>query len=88
MSLSDGDNCPNCGAHLKYTVTEQDRQRDPRKTPGVYSRVIGVEYGYGHPHRYDGVSEWRCPDCGYREGRWTGRPLREGESEPRFGGAP
>lgn len=51
-----------------------------------YSRLIGIEYAYGHPHRYDGVSEWMCPDCGYREGRWSGRALAEGESEPRFGG--
>jgi predicted RNA-binding Zn-ribbon protein involved in translation (DUF1610 family) len=27
---------------------------------GAYSRLIGVEY----PDRYDGVWEWRCPDCG------------------------
>lgn len=49
-------------------------------------KLIGVEYAYGHPQRYDGISEWLCPDCGYREGRWSGKALAEGESELRFGG--
>lgn len=47
-----------------------------------YSRIIGVEYQGG----YDGVSEWRCPDCGRREGRWSGKVLQDGETEPRYGG--
>lgn len=47
--------------------------------------VIGVEYDYDHPEHYDGVSEWRCPRCSRREGRWTGRALTDGASEPRFG---
>jgi hypothetical protein len=47
-----------------------------------FRRVIGVEYQFG----YDGISEWNCPGCGYREGRWTGRELQEGETEPRYGG--
>lgn len=46
---------------------------------------IGVEYEYGHPERYDGVSEWRCPRCERREGRWTGKVLTDGASEPRLG---
>jgi hypothetical protein len=51
-----------------------------------FSQVIGVEYDYTSPERYDGVSEWRCPRCGRREGRWTGKVLAEGEFEKRFGG--
>jgi hypothetical protein len=47
--------------------------------------VIGVEYDYNHPERYDGVSEWNCPSCGRREGRWTGSVLTDGSSEPRLG---
>ncbi len=47
-----------------------------------FSRVIGVEYRNG----FDGVSEWCCPDCGRREGRWTGKVLVTGEMEPRYGG--
>lgn len=47
-----------------------------------YSRVIGVEYSHDMPEHYDGLSEYRCPDCGARFGRWTGKQLAEGEAEP------
>ena len=47
---------------------------------------IGIEYEYGHPDRYDGMSERMCERCGTRYGRWTGRELHEGESEKRWGG--
>lgn len=52
--------------------------------------MVGVEYSYGSPERYDGVSELRCMNesCGVRLGRWTGKRLAEGEAEPRFGGRP
>jgi Zn ribbon nucleic-acid-binding protein len=46
---------------------------------------IMVEYGYDSPERYDGISEVTCQACGYREGRWTGKELKEGYIEPRFG---
>lgn len=63
--------CEGCGADLK----------------GVngYVRCIGIEYSYDSPDHYDGISEYCCPDCGRREGRWTGKVLRDGESEPLFG---
>jgi uncharacterized C2H2 Zn-finger protein len=32
----------------------------------TYTRCIGVLGGY------DGVSYWRCPDCGAEWDRWTG----------------
>lgn len=76
MSLAIAGKCPACDTQLAYARDGQ-----------IYYRTIGVEYGYDHPARYDGVSEWRCPDCGYREGRWTGRTLGDGEYEPRYGGA-
>jgi ssDNA-binding Zn-finger/Zn-ribbon topoisomerase 1 len=44
-----------------------------------YCRVIAVEYASG----FDGVSEYRCPDCGRREGRWSGKVLQAGEFERR-----
>lgn len=47
---------------------------------------IGVEYGYDCPERYDGVSEWRCKECGTRYGRWTNKILKENELEKRWGG--
>lgn len=47
--------------------------------------VIGVEYSYDYPEYYDGISEWRCEDCGYREGRWSFKELKDGEYEKAFG---
>lgn len=52
---------------------------------GPFSRLLGLEYEYGHPQRYDGVSEWICPFCETRWGRWTGKILGDGEYEPRYG---
>jgi len=48
-------------------------------------QLLGIQYGIGHPHHYDGVSEWRCRGCGVRIGRWTGNILIAGQWEPRFG---
>jgi hypothetical protein len=61
------DYCAGCNATLRY------RGADGQE----YSRVIGVEYQGG----YDGVSEWHCPDCGRREGRFSGKVLGDGEFE-------
>jgi len=68
---------------------------DPRGVrdacPDCGGELSGVEYAYGTPERYDGVSEWWCAGtwnsggCGLRIGRWTGNRLAEGEREPRFG---
>lgn len=47
---------------------------------------IGVIYEDDHPESAPGdvgqVSEWECPRCGRREGRWTGSVLTMGASEP------
>lgn len=63
---------------------------DPEFLPCGHFRsdVIGVEYQYDHPHRYDGVSEWRCSVCGERRGRWSGRLLVGDDFEQRRGGRP
>ena len=45
-----------------------------------------VEYGWEHPQHYDGISEYRCMDCKYREGRWSGKELKDGEWELKYGG--
>lgn len=72
-----------------YSIEDYIAVFDQLENPTThYSRVIGVEYGYDSPERYDGVSEWRCPDCGRREGRWSGKVLQDDELEPRFGGRP
>lgn len=47
--------------------------------------LAGRQYAYGDPCHYDGVSEWYCPVCETRIGRWTGRILTEGQAEPPFG---
>lgn len=44
----------------------------------------GLEYDYTNKLRYDGVSEWVCEGCGYREGRWCGEELKGGEVEPKY----
>lgn len=56
-----------------------------RCNKGVEGHIGTVQYSYDHPEHYDGVSEYRCMLCGRREGRWTGRILTGGASEPRFG---
>lgn len=45
-----------------------------------------IEYAWDHPEHYDGVSEVVCRDCGVRIGRWSGRVLKDGEFEKRYGG--
>ena len=64
-----------CTAHC----CGEDGQRGP------FSHLIGMEYTHEHPEHYDGVSEWMCPFCETRWGRWTGKILIGDESEPRFG---
>lgn len=44
-----------------------------------------IEYGYTHPERYDGVSEYACTECKQRVGRWSGKILTGDEYENRFG---
>ena len=53
--------------------------------PDCGTQMYGLEYAYPHPDRYDGVSEWGCPKCQLRIGRWTGKRLAAGESEPPHG---
>lgn len=48
-------------------------------------RMAAVEYSYDHPEHYDGVSEHVCLRCRARYGRWTGRRLTGGATEPRLG---
>ena len=48
--------------------------------------MIGVEYWYTHPERYDGVSEWQCQKCNIRIGRWSEKILKDDECELRYGG--
>ena len=55
------------------------------KCPQCRRQLTGIEYPYDHPDHYDGVSEWACIPCGYHLGRWSGKLLGEGETEPKYG---
>jgi len=46
--------------------------------------ITGKEY-IGTLEDYDGVSEWRCNECGTRWGRWSGRILANYDIERRYG---
>jgi hypothetical protein len=77
--------------------TDRGRLNEPAKkdaslVDGYCSRCdqmvlpLGVIYPDDHPEASpDGVgvvSEWECPRCRRREGRWTGSVLTDGSSEP------
>lgn len=51
---------------------------------GPFSAVVGVQYSDASDAYYDGVSEWKCPACEIRWGRWSGRVLAPGEVEMPF----
>lgn len=48
---------------------------------GFIGPMLAQEYAYDSPAHYDGISEWMCPDCGSRFGRWTRRLLTNGMVE-------
>lgn len=54
--------------------------------PNCGKPMGGVEYPYGSPERYDGVSEWVClfTGCSTRIGRWSGKPIPDGAIESRY----
>lgn len=57
------------------------------KTPKHCNQIMtGIEYWYKSPNHYDGVSEWRCDKCNYRQGRWSGKALQQNKEELRYGG--
>jgi hypothetical protein len=82
-SMYETQECPKCGASLRGDPIPERSQSIYGSTH--FSNVIGVQYAWDDPNHYDGVSEWRCPHCGYREGRWSGRALGPNETEPPFG---
>lgn len=47
--------------------------------------LIGVEYSWDSPEHYDGISEWMCPICQTRIGRWSKKVLANDEIERRYG---
>lgn len=68
----------NSGPNGEVLATIEDYRAFKIENPTThFSRVVGVEY----QGEYDGVAEWVCPDCGRREGRFTGKVLAAGETE-------
>lgn len=68
------------------------RPLDIEKCPKCGNTIVNVEYSYGSPKRYDGVSEIICPVNAesnislshWRIGRWCGQELGQNESENPF----
>lgn len=52
--------------------------------PDCKAQMVAVQYCMT-PEDYDGISEYACDPCGVRIGRWTGKRLKDGELEPRYG---
>ena len=56
-----------------------------KECPNCKSKnIIAVEYAYGNPKYYDGISEIDCHDCEKRYGRWCGKELGKEEAENVF----
>lgn len=71
------DGCPFCKSDLRgEEIPRESLEKgyygpySPDDPPRYFSRMIGIE-----TEKYDGVSEWHCPDCGARWDRWTGKRL-------------
>ena len=77
--------CQDCGADLEGTPIPSGIQHHYAEGTTHYSRRIGVEYNHHNVNHYDGISEWMCPDCGARRGRWSGKLLGLNEYERRWG---
>lgn len=59
----ENDYCPHCGVSLiGEPIPENIRQH--YSPPYYWKREIGIE----DPEVYDGIMEWKCPDC---EGIWS-----------------
>jgi hypothetical protein len=81
------------------TIEVKEGDRGQTICPVCGKDMIGVEYSYDSPERYDGISEWVCVDgkvlgnyagdgCGLRVGRWSHKILKGKDIEYRFGGKP
>lgn len=87
VNVSDLDKCPHCDVEWKYEHKHPDDEKSSAAGKTItYSRLLAHQYGYDHPQHYDGVSEWVCPDCRMRWGRWSMKVLIGDEYELRYGG--
>jgi hypothetical protein len=73
---ADQPNCPHCKANWIGDPIPEKYRHCYAPTSTHYHRVIGVELAWDDPKHYDGVSYWRCPDCGSEWNRWTGEKVK------------
>ena len=85
FNIEEAEVCPVCAFSFQGKEIAEEHRESYYGGKTHYSTLVAIEYPYGHPQRYDGVSEYMCPNCKTRWGRWTGNILGENESEPRFG---
>lgn len=68
---SNYDNCPKCSTSFFGDPIPKDI-REHYSPPYYWRRELGIEI----LGRYDGISEWKCPDCGYRWDAFTGKEVK------------
>jgi hypothetical protein len=66
---------------MKIQITPSEIKATCCQAPNI----IMVQYHWESKNHYDGVSEYKCQSCGYRQGRWSGKELEDGEEEKRYG---
>lgn len=72
-------------AYVGKTDAELEQyMKDSYAPPYRWRREIGIEYMLTNED-YDGISEYKCPDCHTRFGRWTGTEIPEGYLESQYG---
>lgn len=50
--------------------------------PHCGGSVHGIMYAHGQKYSYEGISEWKCVNCNYREGFFCKHELHDYEKEP------
>jgi hypothetical protein len=69
------------GYEKKIEVTSDEIKSNCCDSPNI----VMVQYHWESKNHYDGVSEYKCTNCGYRQGRWSGKELKDNEEETRYG---
>lgn len=66
---------------IKYSAEKEEYEMTCCENP----KLITIEYHWESPNHYDGISEYACENCKYRQGRWSEKELKEGEEETVYG---
>lgn len=67
--MNNPDKCPHCSSDLRGEPIPEHLHKY-YDAPYYWRREIGIEY----PDKYDGIWEWRCPDC---LGTWPAEIAKE-----------